>query len=156
MGGQGYDGGAQGWITEWDTGASAVATPQVTSRPKDEVQPKSWTASDVSASGQLEVQTDGLEEASAILRSPLAKVRAAIAKIQGNPDAMNCLAAWPQGKQTGTNFLQAVDAFTQTSQATHDAHATAAGHMKASAAAYSDAETTNTAKAKNASGWLGA
>lgn len=149
MGGSGYDGGVGGWFHELRTGVDAAPTPQVTSHPPAEVLATPWQSPDLSAKGHLVVHTDHLEQESGAIRACLADVRSAIAEIQQHQGSFGSLAGWPQGREMCQTLLASIDSFAQVAQQTHDAHAETAGNLRASAHAYTDAETRNTAAAKS-------
>lgn len=135
-----YNGGAGGFTTELRSGVDAAPVPQVTSRPAAEVQPRTWQAPSLGASGHFAVHRDHLPEAASIVRSRLGDVREAIAEVQQYFHSFDCMAGWPQGQQMMQNLMTLLDAFASVSKDTHDAHALAAGKFKASYDAYEQAE----------------
>jgi hypothetical protein len=153
-----YDGGFSGAMTEFDTGAQSASTPQVSSRPPDEAQARSWQAPDVRASGHFAVHTDVLNEEAAKIRSKLAELRSAMAELQQDGAAFDCLAFWHQGQTMCANLEASVSGLVQVSQQTHNAHAETAGKLRANADAYANAEAQSHAAVKSAggqhSGWL--
>ena len=139
----------------WDevtSGANTAPVPQVTSSPPPPVQPRTWTAPAVNASGHITVHHGALTTASDVIKNYVTEIDNAVSEVTSHIMAFDSLMGWDTGASFGGNLQNAVTAFTQAGQDTSQAHADTAGNLQSTAATYGDTETANARLASNIGG----
>lgn len=129
---------------EVTSGAHTAPTPQLNSSPPPAVPAKVWTAPDVSGDGHITVHRDHLTSAADVIRASLPDLDAAINRVNSRRGAFDSLMTWATGQSLAGNLVSAVEGFAAAGQETSDAHGAAAQNLSDTAAAYEDAETSNT------------
>lgn len=147
--------GAKELWNDVTSGANTAPVPQVNSSPPRAVQPRTWTAPDVNASGHLTVHHGALTSAADVIKNYVTDLDNAINEITTHYSSFDSLMGWDTGSSFGGNLTAAVTAFTSAGNDTSEAHASTASNLTQTAAVYSDTETTNAQLAGGSSGSSG-
>lgn len=142
-------GGFSGAVNEFFTGADTAPTPQVNSYPPQQGPAKTWNAPDVSAPGQLHVNTSHLTTAADVIKAHLPELDAAVQAVNQQINAFGSLAGWQAGQQMKSQLESLVQQCAELGQQTSDTHAQTAAALYDTASTYGDAEDANTQAASN-------
>jgi hypothetical protein len=134
----------------FDGGAQTAALPSLKNpQPPTPVQPHTWQAPSVASSGHIKVHHGALIQAADVIQKYLSALQDALQQVNQNNSAFHSLMSWSTGAQFGGNMQQAVTAFHQAGQKTHDVHTGMVSTAKSTAQTYSDVEATNARAVSN-------